>query len=292
MSSLEPNPQWSSELAQKWQRLLQRMRHYGGCVVAFSGGVDSATVAAVAYRVLGSRAVAVTAQSESLSQYQRQLAAQVAQQIGIRHLWIDTQEVQDPRYQANTSQRCYYCKSELYAHLTQLAKQWNLPVVVNGTNADDQGDWRPGLQAAEQFGVKSPLLECGIGKREVRQMARWLGLSVWDEPASPCLSSRVAYHVEVTPERLRRIEQAEAFLRSRGFHPVRVRLHPGELARVEVPPEFLPRLISSPLREELAQHFRQLGFAFVTVDVEGLRSGSLNQLVPLLSKPSSPSGSD
>ncbi len=295
MASLEQLPQaahWPETLQAKWHRLLQLVGSWPGCLVAFSGGVDSATVAAVAQGVLGSRAVAVTGRSASLSQYQANLARDVARRIGIRHLWLDTQEVDSPQYRANAPDRCYHCKRELYARMAQLARELNLPVLANGTNADDAGDYRPGLQAAEQFQVRSPLLECGITKDEVRRLARALDLPVWDEPASPCLSSRVAYGLEVTPERLRRIEQAEALLRARGFWPVRVRVHPGELARVEVPLEQLPRLLEPKLRQELAQELRRLGFRFLTFDLEGLRSGNLNQLVPLLAVPSRNADSD
>ncbi len=295
MASLEQLPQaahWPETLQAKWHRLLQLVGSWPGCLVAFSGGVDSATVAAVAQGVLGSRAVAVTGRSASLSQYQANLAQDVARRIGIRHLWLDTQEVDSPQYRANAPDRCYHCKRELYARMAQLARELNLPVLANGTNADDAGDYRPGLQAAEQFQVRSPLLECGITKDEVRRLARALDLPVWDEPASPCLSSRVAYGLEVTPERLRRIEQAESLLRARGFWPVRVRVHPGELARVEVPLEQLPRLLEPKLRQELAQELRRLGFRFLTFDLEGLRSGNLNQLVPLLAVPSRNADSD
>ncbi len=280
---------WPRELQAKWRQLLELVGSWSGCLVAFSGGVDSATVAAVAWGLLGSRAVAATGRSPSLSQYQRHLATEVAQHIGIHHLWVETSEVESASYRANAPDRCYHCKRELYGKLLPLARELGLPVVANGANADDAGDYRPGMQAAEEFQVRSPLLECGITKPEVRLLAQAMQLPVWDEPASPCLSSRVAYGLEVTPERLSRIEQAEAFLRARGFWPVRVRLHPGELARVEVPLEQLPRLLEAPLRKELVEELGRLGFRFLTVDLQGLRSGSLNQLVPLLSLPS-PSG--
>ncbi len=295
MSSLEHLAQtaaWPSALQAKWQRLLREIGSWSGCVVAFSGGVDSATVAAVAHALLGSQAVAVTGRSASVSDYQARLAAEVARKIGIRHLWLETREMESASYRANAPDRCYHCKHELYTQLLSLARKLNLPVVANGANADDAGDYRPGMLAAGEFQVRSPLLECEITKQEVRQLARALQLPVWNEPASPCLSSRVAYGLEVTPERLQRIERAEAFLRSRGFWPARVRLHPGELARVEVPREQLCRLLEPTLREELAQELRRLGFRFLTLDLEGLRSGNLNQLVPLLSLPSSQADSD
>ncbi len=249
-------------------------------VVAFSGGVDSAVVAAAAHQALGNRAVAVTAVSPSLASHLRETAGRVAREIGIAHRWLETDEVQDPNYIRNDSQRCFHCKSHLYQGLQQLP---DFPgfTLVSGTNADDLGDYRPGLEAGRNAKVRTPLADLGFGKSTVRRLAHEFGLSVADAPAAPCLSSRIAYGVPVSEERLRRIDAAESWLRERGFATARVRLHPGEMARIEVPTERLVELVDPELRTELSDRFRELGFQFITLDVEGFRSGNLNQLVQI-----------
>jgi len=274
----------------EWERdrdcLVDCLRQTDGCLVAFSGGVDSAVVARAAYEALGTRAIAVTATSPSVAAGELETACHIARTIGIRHEIVATREIEDPRYVANPFDRCYFCKSELYARLGDwLAAHPDasqvVRVIVNGANVDDLGDHRPGLRAAGEHSVRSPLAECGLTKERVRAIARGWAMEVADKPATPCLASRIAYGEVVTVERMQRIDQAEQWLRQRGFPDVRVRLHPGELARLEVAVEDLARLAGTPLREELTTCLEKLGFRFVTVDLRGRRSGSLNGLVPL-----------
>ncbi len=271
----------ASELSAKREGLLAVLAGYGSCAVAFSGGVDSAVVAKAAQLALGDNAVAVTGVSDSLAQGELAAAEQLARQIGIRHQLLSTGEFSQADYRRNAPDRCYHCKTELYSQLDGLAEQLGVAVIANGANWDDRGDHRPGMQAAQEHDVRSPLMECRLTKAEVRQLAADWDLPVWDKPASPCLSSRIAYGEAVTPERVAMIDRAEQFLRTLGLRELRVRYHQGDLARIEVPLAELPRLASPELRETLIGQFRQLGFKFVTLDLEGLRSGSFNQLVPV-----------
>ena len=271
----------SPELNAKVERMLSTIASWQSCAVAFSGGVDSAVVAKAAQRALGDRALAVTGVSPSLAEGELQSARSLAELIGIRHEVIHTQEFASEDYTRNAADRCYYCKTELYTQMDQLIERFQVAVAVNGANVDDLGDYRPGLQAAGEHQVRSPLADCGINKAEVRQLARHWQLPVWDKPAAPCLSSRVAYGEEVTPQRLRMIDQAEMYLRGLGLREVRVRFHPGDLARVEVPSAEIARLLDDVAREELVRHLQSLGFKFVTLDLMGFQSGSLNRLVQL-----------
>jgi pyridinium-3,5-biscarboxylic acid mononucleotide sulfurtransferase len=260
--------------------LLAALRRLESCAVAFSGGVDSAVVAKAAALSLGDAAVAVTGTSASLAAGELEAAEELARLIGIRHLAISTDELNSPEYLRNAPDRCYHCKTELYTQLERLLPQLGVKTIVNGANADDLGDYRPGMQAASEHRIYSPLADCGITKAEVRELAAGWELPVWDKPATPCLSSRIAYGEEVTPERLAMIDRAERFLRARGLVNLRVRYHKGDLARIEVPLAELPRLCDE-LRRELTAELRRLGFKFVTLDLEGFRSGSLNQLVQI-----------
>jgi uncharacterized protein len=270
-----------SELHAKRDRLLALLASYESCAVAMSAGVDSAVVAKAAQLSLGDRAVAATGVSASLAEGELDEARRLAQLIGIRHETVHTEEFTQPEYLRNAPDRCYHCKTELYTQLDGLAERLGVAVVLNGANADDLGDYRPGMLSASEHQVRSPLAECGIGKAEVRQLAAEWALSVWDKPASPCLASRVAYGEPVSPERLAMIDAAERYLRSLGLRTVRVRFHTGELARLEVPAEEISRLAEPAVREPLLRHLKSLGFKFVTLDLAGFRSGSLNDLVPL-----------
>jgi len=270
-----------SELASKRDQLLNMLRSYGSCAVAFSGGIDSTVVAKAAQLALGDAALAVTGTSASLAAGELEEAVELARLIGIRHEVIATDEFSNPDYLQNAPDRCYHCKTELYTHLDGLAERLGVAVVLNGANLDDLGDYRPGMQAAKEHLVASPLAECGFRKADVRALAAEWELPTWDKPATPCLSSRVAYGEAVTPERLAMIDRGEHFLREQGLGVVRVRYHKGDVARLEVPTEALTRLCEPPLRDTLIEHFKALGFKYVTLDLEGFRSGSLNALVSI-----------
>jgi uncharacterized protein len=274
----------TADLVAKRDHLLEILGDLGGAAVAFSGGIDSTVVAQAAQLALGDRAVAVTADSPSVPRAEIAEARHLAQQIGIRHHVVPTDEFNDPDYVRNDGTRCYYCKSELYSRIETLLPELGVAVICSGANLDDQGDYRPGLTAAAEHAVRHPLQEAGFTKADVRALARAWGLPTWDKPASPCLSSRLAPGVEVTRERTGRVEAAETYLRSLGYRECRVRVHEGELARIEVPAAELARLADPARREALVRHLRELGFRFVTLDLEGFRSGSLNTLVSLENK--------
>ena len=241
-------------------------------VIALSGGVDSAVVAQAA-ALSGRVVIAATARGPSVSAVEQQDAQRLAEAIGLEHHWIEPGEVQSAAYQRNDARRCYYCKSHLYASLTA---RYPEHLVLSGTNHDDLGDYRPGLQAAREADVRAPLAELGLGKAAVRELAAHWQLAVADKPASPCLASRIAFGVPVTAERLRQVEQAEQWLRTAGWREFRVRVHADELARVELPADALAELVSSGQHQALVEHFKRIGFRFVTLDLEGFRSGSLN----------------
>lgn len=272
------------QLQAKCDRLMEILRDLGRVAVAFSGGIDSTVVAQAAFFAVGEQAVGVTADSPSVARSEIAEAAVLARRIGIRHQVIQTDEFADPDYVRNDGTRCYFCKSELYTRMQALLPQLEVEVICSGANLDDLGDYRPGLQAAAEHRVRHPLQEAGFTKADVRTLARYWDLPTWDKPASPCLSSRLAPGVEVTPERTGRIEAAEALLKELGLRELRVRLHEGELARIEVPVSGLDRLVQPEVRETLVRRLKELGFTFVTLDLEGFRSGSLNALVNLENK--------
>lgn len=261
------------------QRLLDWFNNLESCLVAFSGGVDSSVVAKAASLALQDRAIAVTAKSPSVAQRDLEIAQQVAAAIGICHEVVETSELSRPGYVANAPDRCFHCKSELYDHLTAIRSRYATEVIVNGANLDDQGDHRPGMIAAANANVRSPLIECAIDKSTLRKIAKEWSLPVWDRPASPCLASRIAYGVEVTPERLKMIELAEAIVRDLGLRDMRVRYHAGDLARIEVPVDSIAVLADADIRQRVEAELREIGFKFVTLDLGGLKSGSLNQLI-------------
>jgi uncharacterized protein len=262
------------ELVARRERLLDILRGYGRLAVAYSGGVDSAVVAQAAH-------IAVTAASESLASGELEEAQALAKQIGIAHRVIRTEEFADPNYLRNNPDRCYFCKSELYGRLEGLKDALGVDAIASGANLDDQGDHRPGMRAAGEHGVRHPLQEAGLTKAHVRALAKAWGLPTWDKPATPCLSSRIAYGEEVSAEKVRMVDEAESWLRRRGLRLLRVRYHKGDLARIEVPIEELAGLADAEVRRELVPAFKALGFKFVTLDLEGFRSGSLNTLIPL-----------
>jgi uncharacterized protein len=267
-------------IAEQAEKLVAFIGQFDGCIVAYSGGVDSAVVAKAAHLALADRAIAITGVSDSLAAGELEAAQRIATSIGIRHETIATDELLQAAYLQNAPDRCFHCKTELYSQLRQLAADRGISAILNGANADDLGDFRPGQHAAANHDVRSPLAECGFDKKAVRAIARHWEIEAWNKPATPCLSSRVAYGLSITPERLTRVDAAEQVLRDLGLGTIRVRLHENELARLEVPLSALPRLCEADLRKTIVDQLRSLGFRYVTLDLEGFRSGSFQQLVP------------
>jgi uncharacterized protein len=284
-------PQVGSEanLEDKARALRDVLTSYESLLIAFSGGADSAYLAWEATSVLGPSALCITADSPSYPDHHRQLALRVARDFGLRHEIIHTAELERPEYRANPTNRCYYCKYELYTTLTRIRDERAIAVIADGSNADDRGDYRPGRQAAREFGVVSPLEEVGLTKQEIRALSRRAGLPTWDEPASACLSSRIPYHSVVTTEKLRIIERAEAAVRAMGFRVCRVRHHDlgfvdgrsTALARLEIGRDELPRALEAEIGERLVRELRAIGYQHVSIDPQGYRMGSLNEGVPL-----------
>ena len=263
-------------LEQKARKIKSLILEMDSALVAFSGGVDSTLVLALAHDVLGEKALAVTAQSASMPDREMKACHQLAKEIGVKHLVVKTEEMSNPNYRANPANRCYHCKTELYSSLKKVAQQENILNILNGTNTDDLGDYRPGLDSAREQGVRSPLLEAEFNKQEVRELSRKMELSVWDKPAMACLSSRIRYGQPVTDEKLAMIEQAEDVLLSLGFEQIRVRHH-GDLARIELGKNEMPHYLNNEKIQKIVQEkFKALGFLTVVLDPEGYRMGSLN----------------
>lgn len=264
---------------QKLEKMKEILRALKRVAVAFSAGVDSTFVLKVALDTLGSEnVVAVTGKSDSLAAAEFEEACKLAEQFGARHVVIETQEFEDPHYLANPTNRCYFCKSELYNKLDEFVTRHGLAAAVNGINRDDYGDWRPGIQAAGEHAVRAPCAEAGMTKDDIRYLSEKLGIPIFDKPASPCLSSRVQYGESITPEKLKMIERAEAFLHSLGFRECRVRHH-NNLARIELPAEQIPAALQPEMLRRIDAALREYGYHYVTVDLRGFRSGSMNEVV-------------
>lgn len=262
----------------KEERLRGLFRELDSVIVAYSGGVDSSYVAYVANAELGPRAICITGQSASLPAYQRVEIDDVVRRFGINHEVIQTEELENEGYRANNPDRCFFCKDELYTKLESVARAKGIQHIVDGSTVDDVHDYRPGRQAAAQHAVRSPLIEVGLSKSEVRELSRRVSLPTWDKPASPCLSSRIAYGTTVTIERLNKIDRGEEILREFGFREFRVRHH-DQLVRIEVAPAEMDRVLRKEVVAELAKRFRELGFKYVTLDLQGFRSGSMNEVL-------------
>lgn len=265
----------------KEQHLRDLLTGLGSCIVAFSGGVDSSYLAVVASQVLGERALAVTAESPSYPTYQRNIALEIVRRFRLRHEVIASEEMSDANYVANPSNRCYFCKHELYTKLQSLAAVRGFRVVLDGNNLDDTGDYRPGRQAGRELEIRSPLIEASLRKDEIRELSRRLEIPTWNQPASACLSSRIPYGSEVTIPKLRMIDRGEEILRGMGFAQCRVRHH-GDVARIEIERKDLESALRLDVFDRLSREFKAIGFRFVTLDVDGYRSGALNEVLTQL----------
>jgi pyridinium-3,5-biscarboxylic acid mononucleotide sulfurtransferase len=269
----------SETTIKKLDDLRSILRQMESVAIGYSGGVDSTLLLRVAVDVLGPRALAMIGQSETYPTKEFEEAVALAAGMGARFTIVQTEETDQLKFSENPPDRCYYCKTELFGKLQELAAREGIPWIADGTITDDLGDFRPGMKARSEQKVRSPLLEAGLSKAEVREISRHLDLPTWDKPAFACLSSRFPYGVGITRENLTRVDAAETFLRERGFRLFRVRFHDTSTARIEVGPLELTRLVAEPLRQDVVQHFKKLGFVYVTIDLQGYRTGSMNELL-------------
>lgn len=278
VSKENDKPAGNMSAEEKERNLRGLMHEMQSVLVAYSGGVDSSYVAMIATQELGEKAVCVMGISPSVSQVQQEEAEKIASDFNFHFLTVPTFELEDPNYKSNPSNRCYYCKDELYGKLKAIATGKNIDFVLDGSNTDDMSDFRPGRQAASEHGIRSPLIEVGISKQELRELSKKQKLPTWDKPASPCLSSRIAYGIPVSIERLSKVERGEQILRKAGFREFRVRYH-GELVRLEIAPDEMERILHKEMLDQVADSFRTLGFRYVTLDLHGYRTGALNEIL-------------
>lgn len=268
----------SVSVLEKEQNLRRLMRDMKKVLVAYSGGVDSSFLALIATQELGGNAFCVMGISPSVANIQREEAEKIAKDFNFNYFTLQTEEMENPNYQANPTNRCYFCKTELYGKLTSFAQERNIKFILDGSNFDDISDFRPGRKAAQELNIRSLLVEVGLTKNEIRQLSEKQGLSMWDKPASPCLSSRIAYGIPVSIERLSKVERGESFLREIGLREFRVRNH-DELVRIEIAPQEMDKILNKETFDLIAEKFRKIGFRYVTLDLHGYRSGAMNEIL-------------